>query len=186
MVAAVWDDRLDIGRFQSWALGNLVGNTNRGIFAEWLVGQALGAIGRDDERKEWDETDLSYGDVTVEVKASGRGQSWKQNRPSVPEFDIEPRKSTWNARTGEEQKHDLPKRVADVYVFCLHEPVPATSENVRDLAVWRFWVVSTRTLDDELGPQKSVRLSTLNRLAEPIGWSDIRTAVDRCVNGAST
>ena len=59
-VAAMGDRGLDMGRFQDWALGNLVGNTNRGIFAEWLVGQALGAIGEDETREEWDECDLRY------------------------------------------------------------------------------------------------------------------------------
>ncbi len=35
---------LDIAAFQRWVLGDLVDNANRGIFAEWLVGQALDAI----------------------------------------------------------------------------------------------------------------------------------------------
>lgn len=28
--------------FRRWALGNLVENRNRGLFAEWLIGTALG------------------------------------------------------------------------------------------------------------------------------------------------
>jgi hypothetical protein len=38
--------------FDRWATGNLVDSRNRGIFAEWLVSQALGVIGDDDVRKE--------------------------------------------------------------------------------------------------------------------------------------
>lgn len=41
--------------FRRWALGNLVENRNRGLFAEWLVGTALGIT--DKERLEWDEAD---------------------------------------------------------------------------------------------------------------------------------
>ncbi|MCH2422005.1 MAG: hypothetical protein MK196_02705, partial [Acidimicrobiales bacterium] len=35
----------DLTEFQRWATGNLVENRNRGIFGEWLVGQALEVIG---------------------------------------------------------------------------------------------------------------------------------------------
>ncbi len=40
----------DLTEFQRWATGNLVENRNRGIFGEWLVGQALGVIGDDEVR----------------------------------------------------------------------------------------------------------------------------------------
>ena len=186
MVAAMVDDRLDIDRFQNWVLGNLVGNTNRGIFAEWLVGQALGAIGDGEAREEWDECDLRYQGSKVEVKTSGRDQTWHQDRRSPPRFDIKRRTWIWDAQTGESTPHDPPIRPADVYVFCLHEPIPATNDNVQDPACWKFWVVSKRTLNDELGPQKSIGLSTLIRLAEPVGWSDLRVSVDRCVSGVGT
>ena len=32
---------LNIENYYKWAASGLVGNRNRGIFAEWLVGQAL-------------------------------------------------------------------------------------------------------------------------------------------------
>ena len=58
--------------FDRWATGNLVDNRNRGIFAEWLVGQALGVIGDDDVRKEWDAVDLRFGDLTIVLSTWGR------------------------------------------------------------------------------------------------------------------
>ena len=72
-----------------------------------------------------------------------------------------------------------------MYVFCLHEPVTATNENVVDPTAWKFWVLSTRTLDDQLGPQKSVGIATLNGLVAPIGWDEIKNAVDRSADEAS-
>ena len=45
---------VDIEGFHSWAMGNLVENRNRGIYAEWLVGQALEVIMDDEVRQEWD------------------------------------------------------------------------------------------------------------------------------------
>ena len=92
----------------------------------------------------------------------------------------DPRKWTWLASTDERIENDPPARPADVYVSCLHGSVPATNRNVRNPTAWEFWVISQQTLDEELGPQKSVGLATLDRLAARIDWSDIKEAVDRC------
>ena len=172
-VIRVADRRFDISRFHRWALGNLVGNTNRGIFAEWLVGEALGSIADDEAREEWDECDLRYRGLKIEVKTSGLDQTWYQERRSPPRFDIKPRKWVWDAHSGESTLHNPPIRPADIYVFCLHEPIPATNDNVRDPASWKFWVVSKRTLDNRLGTQKSVG---------PLDIGRTRT-VDRMVRG---
>ena len=171
---------MNVQSFRNWALGNLVDNEIRGIFAEWLVGRALDAIADGDMRQGWDAYDLLYGVVKVEVKASGLSQSWNLHDRSNPRFDIAPRQWTWLASTNRWIENDPPARPADVYVFCLHAPVPATNDNVSDPAKWKFWVVSRLTLDDQLGQQKSVGLATLDRLAERIRWSDIKAEVDRC------
>ena len=180
-VIDVEEQRFDIDRFHRWALGNLVSNTNRGIFAEWLVGQALESIGDREVREEWDECDLRYRGLKIEVKTSGLDQTWHQDRRSPPRFDIKRRTWIWDAQTGESTPHDPPIRPADLYVFCLREPIPATNPNVREPEAWKFWVVSKRTLDNQLGPQKSVGLSTLSELTAPLGWSDLRAEVDRCI-----
>lgn len=174
-------DRLNVHAFQQWALGNLVENGNRGIFAEWLVGQALGAIGPNEYRQEWDAWDLLYGagEWKIEVKAAGRGQTWPQVKPSVPRFDIAPRAWMWDP--SDKEWITGPARPADVYVFCLHEPRKATNENVLDPHCWQFWVLSSRQLDRDLPEQKSVGISTLTGLAAPTSWSELRAAVDRCI-----
>ena len=180
-VVGVADHGLDIDSFRHWALGNLVGNTNRGIFAEWLVGQALEAIGEGSTREEWDECDLRYEGTKVEVKTAGLDQSWHQDQRSPPRFDIKRRTSIWDPQTGVSTPHDPPVRPADVYVFCLHESIHATNDNVCEPEAWKFWVVSKRTLENQLGPQKSVGPSTLSQLAAPVGWSDLKAEVDRHV-----
>ena len=181
-LASVSGGELDIDRFRRWALGSLVDNRNRGLFAEWLVGEALGVIDEATPRREWDACDLMYREMKIEVKASGRSQSWSQEHPSNIRFGIEQRLSSWTAASDERISHDQPMRFADVYVFCLHEPVPATNENVADSACWKFWVVATEVLDRELDSQKSVGVRTLSRLASAIAWSDIRTEIDACVD----
>jgi hypothetical protein len=172
------ENSLDIQGFYRWAMGDLVDNRNRGIFAEWLVGQALGVVRERDVRHEWDAYDLLYGEVKVEVKASGLSQTWNLYEPSKPNLNIAPRWRHWVAETDVWIEHDQPVRFADVYVFCLHESVPATNENVRDPASWKFWVIPTREINDELGDQKTVGLATLSRIAAPIRWSGIKAEVD--------
>tara|TARA_B100001996_G_scaffold219245_1_gene168563 strand:- start:590 stop:1105 length:516 start_codon:yes stop_codon:yes gene_type:complete len=160
--------------FEHWATGNLVDNRNRGIFAEWLVGQALDIIKENDFRTEWDAVDFYYGDLKIEVKASGRSQSWNLNNSTTPRFGIPQQKRAWFAKSDTWIVYDKPERSADVYVFCLHEPVPATNENVKDPNSWRFWVIATSRINDELNTQSSVGISTLNQLTEPVSWSAIK------------
>lgn len=182
-LAGVENYRSEIGAFQQWAMGNLAENRNRGIFAEWLVGQALGVIAGGEHRQEWDEWDLTYGlaESKIEVKAAGRGQTWPQEKPSVPRFDIARKKWRWDPSDNKRIECSPPARLADVYVFCLHTPERPTNENVVDPSKWDFWVVLARKLDDQLGPQRSVGLLTLDMLAKRIRWSDIRPEIDRCI-----
>ncbi|MYB43834.1 MAG: hypothetical protein F4X74_02680 [Acidimicrobiia bacterium] len=174
------DSPLDTGGFRNWALGNLVDNTTRGWFAEWLVGRALGVIGDCDTRVEWDSVDLRYGNLKIEVKASGLSQSWSPENRSTPNFRIPRRKTAWDAATDTWESFDPARRVAEVYVFCLHQAVPATNENVADPACWTFWVIPTERLNDRLGAQQTVRVSTLDSLTAQVGWCELRDSVDLC------
>ena len=173
---------LDIDSYHRWAAGNLVDNRNRGIFAEWLVGQALRAIEEGSYRVEWDAWDLDYRGVGIEVKASGLSQSWNPDVASKrPSFNIAPPKSVWHAGADSWETNDDGTRPAHVYVFCLHEPVPATNQNVADPNEWRFWVISGRALDKHLGEQQTVGIATLNRFANPIPWTELEPSVDALV-----
>ncbi|MCY4649931.1 MAG: hypothetical protein OXC98_06145 [bacterium] len=172
------------GSFNRWALGNLVSNANRGLYAEWLVGQALGVIGDGDYRTEWDSCDLRYRGVTIEVKASGLSQTWNPEKQSTPRFDIRPRKMAWNDETDQWQTFDPPRRVANFYVFCLHETLPpATNKDVQDPQWWTFWVIPTRVLDEQLGMQKSVGVGTLNRLTRSVEWKAIPAELSSLIEG---
>ncbi len=61
-------------------VSDLLSNRNRSIFAEFLVGAALGVL--DKPRVEWDAFDLIYQGKKIEVKSSAYLQSWQQNSPS--------------------------------------------------------------------------------------------------------
>src|SRR5437016_2007119 len=80
-----------VGDFWSWAYSDTLSNGNRAIFAEFLVGAALGVL--DEPRIEWNGYDLLYRARKVEVKASAFLQSWKQTRPSPIRFDVASKKA---------------------------------------------------------------------------------------------
>ena len=169
----------DLDSFRRWAYGDLVDNCNRGIFAEWLVGIALGVAGDDKPRREWDACDFRYSHgLAIEVKAAGLSQTWKQSKNSTPRFSIKKQKEAWDAATNKWTKYNPPRRTADLYVFCLHEAVPATNDNVADPSCWKFWVVSTDTIDEKLGGQASLGLGALGQLAAPVPWQNLKAAVD--------
>jgi len=87
-----------LGDYWSWAYSDILTNTNRSIFAEYLVGAALGVL--DTPRIEWDRCDLHYRSMEIEVKSSAYVQSWYQEQPSKIQFDIA-KKRRWDYRTNE-------------------------------------------------------------------------------------
>lgn len=147
--------------FWRWAYSDPAGNTVRGVLAEYLVATALGAA--TDTRREWDAVDIRTPQGwAVEVKSSAYMQSWAQKKPSTIEFSIAP-SAGWDAQSNT-QSTDV-RRNADVYVFCvLHHRDKRTLDPL-DLGQWTFYVVPTRTLDEQRPGQKRIRLSSLRRLS---------------------
>ena len=73
--------------FWQWAYSDIIGNTERGNLAEYLVALACGVDNK--TRISWDAYDLELENGTkVEVKSSAYLQSWKQKDYSKPIFNI--------------------------------------------------------------------------------------------------
>jgi hypothetical protein len=87
-----------VSDFWSWAYSDVMSNTTRAIFAEFIVANALDKTNK--VRIEWDETDIRYRRKKIEVKSAAYTQRWKQEKPSVIRFDIS-KKYGWNAETNE-------------------------------------------------------------------------------------
>ncbi|MCY3506144.1 MAG: hypothetical protein OXH41_08280 [Chloroflexi bacterium] len=160
--------------FWRWVGADLVTNTMRGSFAEFLVALAVGAA--DGVRQEWAPYDVeAEGGVKIEVKASAYLQYWSQEALSTPKFDIAPKKA-WDPATG--RYSGEAKRWSDVYVFCLHHHQDKATVEPLDLSQWTFFILSTARLDAERRGQKSIGLSALQELgAERVSFEGIATAV---------
>ncbi len=150
-----------VGDFWAWAYSNILTNITRGLFAEFLVGTALGAV--EGMRTEWDSFDLLYGDARIEVKSSAYLQSWPQEKPSVIGWSISP--STWQQDEGATNQEPP----ADCYVFCVYcEEDDRSPAKVLDSEQWRFYVVPKRVIKEELSGQKTVVHSRIKSLTDAV------------------
>ena len=169
----VGTDDLSIHDFWSWAYSDILSNRNRSVFAEFLVGYALGVT--DTPRIEWDAVDLRYSDKKIEVKSSAYLQSWDQNNLSVIKFDIE-KKMSWDAETNKTENE--PKRAADCYVFCLYSETDPTKMNILNVNNWDFYILSTEQIERELGKQKSVGIKRIQTMCDSVDFSGLKKRVN--------
>lgn len=152
---------------------DLMDNTFRGIWCEYMVAEALGpeckTVGAG-----WHAWDLQIGEnqqdypdrIRIQVKNSARLQPW--NKPTLKETNCA-FQLTWRKRPYYFQEYN--KRVpcepfgflCDVYVLCWHNEVEHADH--RDLSQWRFFVVPVK------GPNKGVTENELKYTRDKSGNS---------------
>ena len=155
-----------------WSASDLVGNTARGILAEYIVARAL-AIPTDEQvRDEWAPFDLETREgIKIEVKSAAYIQSWEQERVSRISFGT-PKTLAWDPESGTLSSE--PKRHADLYVFALFAQRKAPIDPL-NLDQWKFYALSTSKLDE----RKSISLSALEKLARPVAYHGLTDAVKK-------
>lgn len=166
---------LDLNEFQTWAFGDSLDNTLRGIVGEFIVLKAV--KGEAAHRLNWDGFDILMTDSTkIEVKVSGYVQSWQQKDLNIIEFDIE-KKNPWVAR--ENRYLGYKCRYADIWVFAVHREQDRQSAKPFDTDQWDFLVTSTTWLDEVFKDQKSVRYSVLQQKGlKPVGFDELAATID--------
>jgi hypothetical protein len=163
--------------FWKWALGDLRMNNARGYLVEFLVAKALGDPSR--VRVERGPYDVQAADGTlVEIKATGRLQSWATRKPSTPTWTFKSVQTdrVWSEDAGQYIPVDPCTRV-HVWVFALHTVVDPIEYDPLNLDQWEFRVVPHRQLW-AMG-QISARLSFFDRLGiRPVAYAELKGAVD--------
>lgn len=146
--------------FWQWAYSDLVGNTERGILAEYLV--ALACNIDDNARISWDAYDLKLDNgIRIEVKSSGYLQTWRQESYTKPVFSI--RKTiAWDHKENAYEKEK--KRQADVYVFALLAHKNQNTLNPLDTRQWEFYIIHSQVLDKVVGDARQISLKKLVKL----------------------
>lgn len=169
------------GEFWSWAYSDVLSNTIRPLFAEYLVGRSLGLIDR--PRVEWNHVDFVYWGKKIEVKSSAYVQTWAQKRPSRIEFDIASKERPWIAETN---TFGTAGRPADCYVFCVQTDRDVSTCEVCDPNRWVFYVVLGETITKIFGEQKCVRLSRIAAICAPVRYDELKCSVDMALRVTRT
>lgn len=145
--------------FWIWNQSNLIENRNRGILAEYIVRQALEIT--TPTRLEWDSYDLRTDrGVKIEVKSAAYIQSWKQSKFSAISFDISKTKTLLSDNTYSTEY----SRQSNLYIFCLLQHIDQQTIDPLNLDQWTFYVIPAEVLEAKFPNQKSIRLSTLEKI----------------------
>ena len=162
--------------FWRWAYSDLVHNVTRGVFAEYLVADALGLSL--DVRDPWADCDLrTKSGVRIEVRSAAYAQAWAQRRDSSISFSVRTSRR-WDADTG---AYDVDHaRNTDVYVFALFNQRDRERIDPLNVAQWEFHVLSARTVDERRPDAKSLTLAALRSLgAAACDHDSLARTVDR-------
>lgn len=169
--------------FWSWAYSDIIRNVNRGAFAEFIVREAMNAQcsitpPRTDIRVSMDAYDLLSPDgIRVEVKSSAYIQALEDNHLARISFRIAPAKNL--DANGNYSDKSIYARHSDVYVFCVWT-AKSCEQNILDLSLWDFYVISTKTLDQKVPNQKTITFqSLLNLHPEKVDYFGLYEAIKR-------
>lgn len=167
--------------YWAWNASNLLNNTLRGSFCEFIVSAALD-VDLSGTNDDWTPYDIEYikdsDPVRIEVKSCAYLQAWESGKLSSIQFSIRPTKA-WSPESGYSQ--DV-KRQSDIYVFCLYTETDRSCADPLILDGWDFYVLPTHVLNEQYPFQKSISLSSLLDL-HPIkaDFSTLRDAVDASI-----
>ncbi|WHY55745.1 hypothetical protein [Peribacillus simplex] len=162
--------------FWQWGFSKILTNNLRGIFAEFLIGTALGCLNQ--LRVEWDAFDLVYKDMKIEVKSSAYIQAWHKEKYSNISFSIGAKKE-YDYETN--TYSPTIKRHADIYVFCLLKEKNLELIEPLNTTQWEFYVALTKDLDIHFPHQKTISLSSLKKIAQPSTYEELKQIIDGLV-----
>lgn len=178
--AGLSKDRV-VARATNAAFGRpLVTNVHRSMLVEAMIAEVL------EPEWTWCAADYASYDfrhldgTRLEVKQSAALQTWNADtgRPSKSSFDIAP-------RTGEYVDgiawKDGVARNADIYVFA-HHPLTDETADHREPDQWLFFVVP----EGALPTQRSIVLSGIANMAEPVRLSDLHAKVRDALDARRT
>ena len=177
----IYDDKgkqiSSVLEFWQWAYSDIIGNIERGHFAEYLVACALNV--RQNTRVEWDKYDvLTNDDISIEVKSSGYVQTWQQKGKSKIAFSIRPTRA-FNSKANAYEREI--KRQAQIYVFCVHN-YEKKDEGLTplDMKQWDFYILPTEKLNMEVKEQKIISLQKIIKLgAEKCSYSELSASINK-------
>ena len=138
--------------FWIWNGSDLLNNTMRWKLAEYIIAVALWIDNW--YRIEWDDYDLVYNGLKIEIKSWAYIQSWEQEKFSNIILWIKPT-NNWNW---------IFIRQSDIYIFAILKCKDSKNINPLNLEQWDFYIIKTEILNKKLWNQKTIWLNSLLKL----------------------
>lgn len=173
--------------FWAWSMSRLIADGPRGDLAEFIVNTALGTD-LTIPKCGWGECDIVYPfrgeSIRIEIKCSTLLQAWERDTPPKPMFSIA---KTLNCDIGEDDSgyHFIgrdgspPERRSEIYIFCLFANAERETADPMALDQWRFYIVPTATINEQLGDQRKISIQGLERIGASAHCYDaIKAEVD--------
>lgn len=168
--------KICVNDFWRWAYSDLIRNTKRGVFAEFLIKMSLEYNGCYQEapiRLEFEPFDLlgpckkSNGERSkLEIKSASLIQSWEHHegkKPSTLRFSIAPAKVP--DKTGDYPRNAERQRNSDIYIFSIYN----SSErglNILDVNYWEFYICPTYIFERDFKESKTISIDKLKMISE--------------------
>jgi len=151
------------GDFWRWAFSDILMDTLRGSFAEFLVARLIGETGHPPPDTTACDI-LTSAETRVEVKSTAFVQRWTTPRKNPALSFSGLKRKPYNYDTG---VYGVESYLADVYVFCLLAEKDRTKIDVFDLTQWEFYVVTQGDLERITRNRSSVSLASLRSHVKP-------------------
>ena len=166
--------------FWSWAFSDLISSSNRGVFAEFVVGAVLGTT--ENARIEWDVADHIYRGRKIKVKSAAYIEHWLQSKPSRIAFPID-HVQRKEIKTSVPGLTLYPK--PEVYVFCVFDVKERNEADILDMAKWLFYPVAAHIIESKYRRKKSVTLREVQRVASSVQILQLRRSIDGIIEELS-
>jgi hypothetical protein len=179
--------------FWRWAFSDLLEDTLKGHYAEWLVSQLLGLPTPHGGRPGYGNSDLrSATGLRIEVKSSAYWQSWKlRNEDGTPKSATEierwrptpDRPITFSRLRARDTVDRTDTRVgckSDLYAFCFQSETDPARWDALDLRQWEFYLL-TRAQVESLNVS-SLSLKRLRSLCPPLTAREFQNAGRQLLN----
>ena len=173
-----------VTQFREWALADLKSPTTKGMIAEYLVRCAIGLDSA--PALDWDYIDIRTESGSIEVKSASALSNGPIPQPIDRSFGIAIKKR-WDAAANNWAPHDLTRRHADIYVFCLHNELDPQQAHPLDTAQWQFWVITSAMIDKKCGLNaKTVGVGRLKKMAQAVFFQSLKNSVVSALKDAAS
>lgn len=145
--------------------------------AEYIVGKALG-LKEAQNVGEWTLFDMEYRGKRIEVKETSYYHAWQTDEEPKSKHRIF---GITKAYDNYKEKNSPLRRQNDIYIFCLNTGETKEASNPLELNNWQFYVIPTKTINEECGEARTISLVKVEKLTNKLSYSELKSVVDGMV-----